>query len=319
MGWLSEDWNEQTNNQLAGRLVELVDAVNDRRAAIDETEVAFTVADGSTETRPAVADMAGFIRGQEAIRDTLIEIQVAAKVLADLAGDKFFVTASGGDTAVVHATIITAIGLGDFTTNFNWQDGVVWERLRQYFNALIYIKFSLGFSSSSVDGSDGVISGSSAQDAWDNAIAAIHTYTPGSGGANLTAPRLEWQITDSAGLFAAIDEEVRLTYDLTQYSGAISRAELTLLSSNTEGSNFTQTWDGRTFTLVAGDAETPRITNTITTAALSTSFVIVGIKTTPTTVPFAFPGTHAYVSFIPAGGTEHTLWIDLATALADQS
>ncbi len=390
MGWLGENWNEQTNNQLAGRLSELCVAVGGREADSGEVETLFTIANGLTKARPTEADMVSFIRGQEAIRDTLIEIQVAVKALVDRtetsgtgtitsigsdiegSGTLFTTELSVKDTIIVgskiseiseiadnthftvtnvpefssdsftfipiesqhpkfvigtshavltHDYIIETIGITDktgskdFSTTFNWSDGSIWERLRQYLNFLLTVFVSNGYDAADADNSI-TTTQNSAQQAWDAAIALISNSDVTS-----TGPLIAWEVHNNNPLWrASISEASTTSYDFSglNVSGTITKAEITVETSSNTGLSDTHSWDGENIAIDNGDNDTEKVVSVITSASLSASFNIDAFVVTPLSVPFTPPSVDIWImsSFLPSPGLL-SIWVDLI--LADQS
>jgi hypothetical protein len=221
--------------------------------------------------------------------------------------------------AITHAKLIDDIGIEDltgsenFTTNFQWWDENVWERLRQYLDSLtlVYVGDDERGGGNQTGGATDSVQ-STAQLAWDNAISNEATGTvPGS-------PTISWQVSQgAAGNYTAnYREATEASFDISMFGflGTVSNSEITVGTATTAG-NDSHTWAGATVTVDGNETEI----NPDASVSLTAPFTIDGSKTTPATVPFApdVLDIDTRLSIIEDGVLQ--TWIDMSSQLTDQA
>jgi len=329
MGWPSTDFTSRSY-ALAGDLAALCLAVNEREAALDITETVFTIQDGTTTARPTAAELSGFVLGDngdtDKFRDTIIEVQVAAKALVDLSARQQFVTADQSNTLWTHANLISDIGITDktssedFSTTFDWNDSNVWERLRQYLDALIYVIAGpvLNNGTTKVRGISNV---GSLQDNWDlvkaDSVSTV-TNTPAQ-------PKITWE-TSVTG--AVIRDNAVLKYATDNYSGTETATNFAASWVRYDlAINVTFKVESEQKTLTTGGTTSFEFTSQTASIGSVSNFDVAFVTAEPATHPFVgVPGFHSISLFrstytTPAGWTNSGLkvWIDLTSVLTDQA
>lgn len=329
MAWPATDFTSRPFADVAGDLAALCLAVNEREAALAITETEFTIADGTTEARPTATELSGFVLGDNGdtskFRATIIEVQDAAESLVEDNGREKFTTTSGGSTLWSHADLIIDIGItdntgsADFSTTFDWWDSNVWERLRQYLDALIYCM--IGPIKTDSDVQERTVSwAGDAETTWDD----LKADTPST---ESPAALIDWQINVSNPAF--IRDDLNMEHDTNQYSGSpIGDAETNwaLSSGATLKSDWTATLAGSSKTIETTDINRLEQIDVAFTLASGIDFSASIFTSEPADDPFdgtlgsglVSAGIFPYTT--PTGFTNSGIkfWLDISGELTDQ-
>jgi hypothetical protein len=335
MAWPATDFTKRSFADLAGDLSALCLAVNEREAALALTETVFTIQDGTTKARPTTADLSGFTLGDngdtDKFRDTIIEVQDAAKSLVDGTARERFTTTSGGSTFWTHTDLIDDIDITDntgsknFSTTFDWWDSNVWERLRKYIDKLIYcIIGAVQITDTSAVSKLRFEQDADYEQSWDDTKAGT------KGDSSLRGSM--WAAAKSGVFGCNILSDFSVSYDTSRYSGSVigdGSINTTRTQTTKQLADIIMEMDGNSETL-SNSSSSVTIEAYDTTIVVSANKNITSSVTTAETAnaPFSTPGfldrfeARFYMvdHTTPSGLTNDGLkfWLDISGELTDQ-
>jgi len=307
MGWPAANFTKRSFADLAGDMAALIRALNQRREAVGSTTVDFAY-NGGTKAYPSAAELSGWSLFGTDFQDNMKDLQTEAAFLFFITNVTWYET-SGFSTQWTFASIIADIGLGSFDSDPQPSDADYWERLREYFDRLIYP--NVIHAATSGDGSSDrrIDTGSTLEIAWDNAITATPTST----------------------IFHTISYNYTLsvsTYTVTILDNATSSINLTNIDGTILGTPFirySHRGSGTDSQSVTTDVGTFTATTTSSTSDLDWGGLTLGITNTIdhnwTSTPSDHPFTGGSGSSLQAGGSGGVLVhinIDISSALTDQ-
>ena len=300
MAWAIETYagNSIYDPDDGGRLGmhQLFIAINEREAAVGETETEWLMPDGVTEkSQPTAAELIGAnVVPSSTIETNCTRIKNAITALVDLTdnGNPVFVDADKSDTEWTIASLQTDIGLGTWANSTSPQDSLFLQIAKEICDRLLYIRLVR-----SIDGSAtryaNTSGNSTRNDAWTDltgssvSIPAASDYynPPGAGSVGWTGKVLAWGSNENAGDAACcILDEGTIELDLTGYAGTVSQSNWAW--SQTAGSDsptFDCTVGSMAFAHTTSDSGTKNNTTDITALGGTTS-IAADIDSIPATI-----------------------------------
>jgi hypothetical protein len=282
------------------------------------------------KSRPSTAELSGLVLANDGdvddLRSIIIEAQDGSKSMVEDHTREKFTTTSGGSTFWTHSDLIDDIditdntGSKDFSTDFNWWDSNVWERLRQYLDTLIYCIIGPEQNGDTYF-SRSASSNVSAEIAWDDTKADTPT-------SQNNPDRISWRIIKTGSIWdGSIRDDADFSYDTGKYSGSVigSGKAFFTLTRDSLISATTVSIDGNNKVISSGSGTTSDETSITISLAGDTTYTAEFVTSEPASNPFNGTDDDGGVSAVRADNLTSLqddgvrFWLDISGELTDQA